>query len=438
MKVLLKPCLFIGLFLVLGHAVSAQTTRQISRLINNSAILNEHFTGFMLYDADEGRVIYEYNADKYFTPASNTKIYTLYASLIMLGDSIPALHYVERGDSLIFWGTGDPTFLNRKFENSRTYDFLKATGKQLYYSAANYRGPAYGSGWAWNDYGSYYQAEITAMPIYGNLINFYANTHGGLVVEPFYFASYLKSDEAGTRSGFGIRRQYDQNIFTYNVLPVPVNYNRQIPWKTSPELFAALLADTLRRQVNLVHEPLVDDAKVIYSHHVDTVLKAMMLPSDNFIAEQLLLVCASQWIGEMDTDSVRRYMVEECLFDLPQRPQWRDGSGLSRYNLFSPAAMVGLLLKIKEIVPDEERLHSLFPAGGISGTLRNAYKTDNGEAFIWAKTGSLSNNHNQSGYIVTRKGKKLVYSFMNNNFVRPTDDIRNEMVRIMTEIREKY
>ena len=100
--------------------------------------------------------------------------------------------------------------------------------------------------------------------------------------------------------------------------------------------------------------------------------------------------------------------------------------------------MVKLLCKIADEVKNDTLLHSLMPAGGLTGTLKNAYKTDNGKAFVWAKTGSLSNNHNQSGYLITRKGKRLAFSFMNNNFVRPTKDVRGEMVRVMTWIHETY
>jgi D-alanyl-D-alanine carboxypeptidase/D-alanyl-D-alanine-endopeptidase (penicillin-binding protein 4) len=72
------------------------------------------------------------------------------------------------------------------------------------------------------------------------------------------------------------------------------------------------------------------------------------------------------------------------------------------------------------------------------GTIRTAYKTDNGAPFIWAKTGSLSNNYNQSGYLITAKGKRLAFCFMNNNFTRPTRQIRDEMVRIMTYIHQNF
>src|SRR5687767_10074782 len=64
--------------------------------------LQDH-TGFVLYDLDKNKTVYEYNASTYFTPASNTKIFTLFASLKILGDSIPGLHYVSLPDSLIVW-----------------------------------------------------------------------------------------------------------------------------------------------------------------------------------------------------------------------------------------------------------------------------------------------------------------------------------------------
>jgi len=88
-------------------------------------------------------------------------------------------------------------------------------------------------------------------------------------------------------------------------------------------------------------------------------------------------------------------------------------------------------------VNNQERLFSMLPAGGKSGTLRNAYaKTD--KPFVFGKTGTLGGVHNQSGYVITKKGKLLLYSFMNNNYVQPTADIRKEMVRVVTYIHDNF
>jgi len=124
---------------------------------------------------------------------------------------------------------------------------------------------------------------------------------------------------------------------------------------------------------------------------------------------------------------------EKFLADLPDAPRWIDGSGLSRYNLFTPRSIVALLGKIHDIVP-EERLFKLLPAAGKSGTLRNMMKID--EPFIFAKSGSLSSIYCLSGYLVTKKGKVFIFSIMNNNFTKSTAEIRKEIVSILTEIHQ--
>jgi D-alanyl-D-alanine carboxypeptidase/D-alanyl-D-alanine-endopeptidase (penicillin-binding protein 4) len=179
------------------------------------------------------------------------------------------------------------------------------------------------------------------------------------------------------------------------------------------------------------------DAKTIYSTKSDSVFKQMLLPSDNFVAEQLLLVYANKLGIELNTGKVIDYVTKTYLTELPDKPRWVDGSGLSRSNLFTPRDMVKLLELIYHEVKDEKRLFDLLPAGGKSGTLRNAYpKTD--YPFVFGKTGSLSNNHNQSGYVVTKKGRVLIFSFMNNSFVLPTAEVRKEMVRMMTYIHDNF
>src|ERR1700758_3419165 len=129
--------------LAYGHPIKK---RKIKKLFKHSAIMKDHFTGFALYDLDNKKMIYEINAEKYFTPASNTKLFTFYTCLKMLGDSVPALKYVVRGDSLIFWGTGDPSFLHSDLKAQKAFNFLKNSHKKLFFSAENYTGELYGDG----------------------------------------------------------------------------------------------------------------------------------------------------------------------------------------------------------------------------------------------------------------------------------------------------
>jgi len=412
--------------------------RKIRKLFKHSLIVNDHFTGFALYDMDEKEMIYELNSDKYFTPASNTKLFTFYTCLKMLGDSIPALKYETRNDSLIFWGTGDPAFLHSDLKGLKGFNFLKNSDKKLFFSAGQYQNDFYGAGWAWDDYNDYYQAEITELPLEDNVAILYTDQNGELQIKPTWLKPYLKCDSAFKPPVFKVQRDFLTNSFVYPAMKAPPGYRKEIPWKTSTTLTLALLQDTLKRQVGEIHFSLSDNEKIIYDANADTVYRHMLQPSDNFIAEQLLLVCSSARFKIMNADSVIAYSKTHYLNDLPDAPQWVDGSGLSRFNLFTPRSIVKLLCKISDEMKNDSLLHSLMPVGGVAGTIRSAYKTDNGQPFVWAKTGSLSNNHNQSGYLITRKGKHLAFSFMNNNFIRPTREIRDEMVRIMTYVHDNF
>jgi D-alanyl-D-alanine carboxypeptidase/D-alanyl-D-alanine-endopeptidase (penicillin-binding protein 4) len=412
--------------------------RKIKKLFKHSKIVNDHFTGFALYDLDKQKMIYELNADKYFTPASNTKLFTFYTCLKMLGDSIPGLQYVNRNDSLIFWATGDPSFLHSDLKGINAYNLLKNSQSKIYFSSGRYTGEFYGTGWQYDDYNDYYQAEINELPVEDNVAVIYADETGKLLIKPSYLQKYLKCDNSYKPQSFRVRRNILNNDFVYPAMPVPKKYRAEIPWKVSTQLALELLQDTLKKQITEVALPIPVNVKTIYNASADSVYKRMLQPSDNFIAEQLLLVCSSTRFKTLSTDSVIAYSVKNYLNDLPDKPQWVDGCGLSRGNLFTPRDMIALLRKILLEVKDENLLHSMLPTGGVAGTLKSAYKTDNGQPFVWAKTGSLSNNHNQSGYLVTRKGKRLAFSFMNGNFTRPTREVRDEMVRIMTYIHDNY
>jgi D-alanyl-D-alanine carboxypeptidase/D-alanyl-D-alanine-endopeptidase (penicillin-binding protein 4) len=429
-----------AIFLLVNTAADAGKIRKrkIRKLFKHSSIVKDHFTGFALYDMDAKKMIYEHNSDKYFTPASNTKLFTFYTCLRMLGDSIPALKYVNHNDSLIFWGTGDPAFLHTELKGVKGFALLKNSNKTLYFSSGQYQNKFFGSGWAWDDYNDYYQPEITELPVEGNVAVLSADSSGQLKIRPSYLTQYLKCDSNYKPAAFRVQRDFLTNNFVYPAMNAPAGYHQEIPWKTSTALTLALLEDTLKKEICEMHIPLADSTKTIYDANADTVYKHMLQPSDNFIAEQLLLVCSSSKFKAMNADSVIAYSKLHFLNDLPDEPEWIDGSGLSRYNLFTPRSVAALLCKISDQMKNDSLLHSLMPIGGIAGTIRKAYKTDEGKPFVWAKTGSLSNVYNQSGYLVTRKGKRLAFSFMNNNYTRPTGEIRDEVVRVITYIHDNY
>ena len=403
-------------------------------IISEVVALEEEFhdhSGFVLYDPAESKTLISYQGDKYFTPASNTKILTLYLSLNVLGDSIPGLYYQEKGDSLIFWGAGDPSFLNKNLPGSEVYDFLANTEKELYFSGQNFYDYHFGPGWAWDDYFYSFSSEKAPFTIYGNNIEVTKDKNQPFltVKQPFFKQYFWLGDSLYKEDE--LVRDYNSNNIIYFPSPVPKRINTELPFRYSEILFTKILADTLHKDVQLVNLKMPKDHQVIYGIAADSAYQEMMQESDNFIAEQLLLTCAGVLTDSLKAQASLDYGLRELLKDAPQEFVWMDGSGLSRYNLFTPNSLVWLWHKLYQQIP-EERLFSLLPAGGQPGTLARYYKSE--EPYLFAKTGTLSNNHNLSGFLRTKKGKLYIFAFMNNNYPDKSGPVKRKMEQILQDI----
>lgn len=429
--------LFLLLVLLLASCSSSRNTFQkIERELEFSPVFKKSFTGLAVYDLVEEKMLYEHNSRKYFIPASNIKLFTYYTGLKMLGDSVPALEYTISNDSLIFSGTGDPSFLNPALPTSSIFEFLKNRKEKLFYLPPVSPEKRFGPGWAWDDYNAAYSAERSAFPIYGNLVElkFFRNIEKPEILPKFFADSLIAVND--TEDFKTVKRLPEKNIFRYSNPEKDKETSQKTPFQTSPQLLVKLLKDTLHQNVELLStHPKMAFPETIFSIPTDSLYKQMLENSDNFIAEQILLLAANELSDTLQTKIAINYMKENYLKDLPDEPVWVDGSGLSRYNLVTPRSMVKLLEKIKNEVPYEE-LFATLPVGGKTGTLKEQFYAP--EPFIFAKTGSLSNNYNLSGFLKTKKGKMLIFSFMNNNFTVPSAVIKAEMERVLREIGDKY
>ncbi|NQD70079.1 peptidase S13, partial [Sphingobacterium shayense] len=240
-------------------------------------------------------------------------------------------------------------------------------------------------------------------------------------------------------SKFSLTRSFADNHFTYNQSNIPHNYINEKPFRYSNELVVKLLSDTLHREVTLISQiPLPKDVKTVYSARTVDILREMMLPSDNFLAEQFQMLAAEAIYGTFQTQTLRDYMNKEYYSKFADKIQLHDGSGLSTYNKVTPRSMIEALLTVRDHVNNRNELEYLFPTGGVNGTLKTAYKLDKGQPFVWAKTGTINGVHNQSGFIRTRTGRNLVFSFMNTNYLGSAGPIRREIVKLITFIRYNY
>ena len=160
----------------------------------------------------------------------------------------------------------------------------------------------------------------------------------------------------------------------------------------------------------------------------------MMHRSDNFYAEQTLLMVSNERLGIMSDARIIDTLLNTDLKDLPQKPRWVDGSGLSRCNMFSPRDFVWVLNKLRNEFP-WQRITTIFATGN-TGTLGSYYRSDSG--YIYAKTGTLTGHVALSGYLVTKKGKTLIFSVLVNNHQTSAATVRKSVAAFVQNLRDNY
>jgi D-alanyl-D-alanine carboxypeptidase/D-alanyl-D-alanine-endopeptidase (penicillin-binding protein 4) len=414
-------CLF-SLVLILFNCKSVRISKAISKKITTNFYDNQ-FTGLLVYNPRTKDTIYSYNAHRYFTPASNTKLFTLYAALHLLPEKIPAFKYAVNKDTITIKGTGNPLFLHPFFNDSLALKMAQKY-KSVNLILNNLSDEKFGPGWAWEDYDTYFNPERTAFPMYGNVIT--VNSNDSVQSIP----KILDTDVSYKSTKF--RRHYHKNQFFYNdeeqqTIEIPLAIDSLLTLK----LWNTILPNKVR-----ITKISPKDMMTAYSIASDSLYKRMMHVSDNFLAEQMLILASSTLSDTLDSEKVRDLILKQQLKDLKERPRWVDGSGLSRYNLFSPRSFVQILTKLYSEIP-RKRLFNFFPVGGQSGTVKKWYAGVS-KPYIYAKSGSLSNNYSLSGYLITNSGETLIFSFMNNHFKQPIENVKEHMQTVFEFLRDNY
>ena len=422
----------------------------LRQLLSNKELRSAH-VGIYVYDDSTKKAIADYQSDKYFIPASNTKLFSLYAGMKYLGDSLPGAYYFQNDTALYLIPTGDPSFLHPDFLSQPVMELLKNSTRKIYLVDSGWTETPWGEGWAWDDYNDDYSVERSQLPVYGNFIRwnqqnspFRSNASFGQT------ATVSSSPEISWKVRFNpdslpriflVQRAYDSNVFTIR-MGTEINIIQDVPFITNNLNSAAeLLKDTIGKPVYIYKSGgtalksmslATQQTHVIYSRPSDSVFMPMMYRSDNFFAEQTLLMVSRKKIGFMKDDIIIDSLLSGPLADLPQKPSWVDGSGLSRYNLFSPQDFVSLLLKFKNEI-GMDRMKRILPTGG-TGTLKNYYRSDSG--YVYAKTGSLNGVLCISGYIYTVKRHLLEFSILINNNQGGSSAIRREVEGYVENLRK--
>lgn len=475
-----------SLYILQSCSIEKQITKAAKNALLNEKPLEAAHVGISIFEPETGKYWFDHQGDKYFVPASNTKIPTCYAAMKYLGDSLIGIRYgITEENScnqrlIVLQPSGDPTFLHKDYQQQPVYDFLKRnfhnSNIQVGWLDTIWRDRRWGSGWSWNDYEEPYMAERSSFPIYGNTIDISLNEVKDRKVEENdslskkinlfrtgvnYFDSIINDSPSLNISRqqfkvpeqrWTISRSIETNRFDITPSTRPF-VQSTINFVTEG---SATAVEILKKEFNnrICHVEINKDKarfeyscghcnfngiritgwQKIYSRPTDSMLKPMMQRSDNFFAEQSLLMVSNERLGLMNDARIIDTLLKTDFKDLPQKPRWVDGSGLSRFNLFTPQDFVVILSKMQKEF-GMERIKDVFPTGG-EGTITSYYKADSG--YIFAKTGTLSGVVALSGYLITRKNKLLIFSILVNNHQASATDIRKAIEKFVHGIRVNY
>ena len=174
-----------------------------------------------------------------------------------------------------------------------------------------------------------------------------------------------------------------------------------------------------------VSAPLLEDlritAKVSQNLHAELALRAAARAKRNVGSFEAGMEEMKAFLTEAGIDSGAWHLM--------------DGSGLSRLDLVTPAAVVKLLRFIYDSSARDNFL-SILPVGAQDGTLSSRFGETPAAGRVHAKTGSLSHVSALSGYIERADGTWVAFSILVNNFNSRTPDIRGVMDRICNLILE--
>jgi D-alanyl-D-alanine carboxypeptidase/D-alanyl-D-alanine-endopeptidase (penicillin-binding protein 4) len=271
------------------------------------------------------------------------------------------------------------------------------------------------------------------MPIYGNVVHFYQSNKKLEAIKPFYFFKDIvdlgKAEEKNwsrSRTGNRFFTTNENNKSKYFQVPFS---QEDMPMVKALEL----LNDTLGKKISFQKQSTLPATsyKTIKTVATDSLLKIMMLRSDNFYADQIVLMASEQLFGKMDDAALLDSTKKLFFADLPQKMRWADGSGLSRYNLNTPENYIAILQQMHAKF-GEARVKNIFEKGG-EGTISAYYKNFPGT--MYAKTGTLGGQVALSGFIYTPKQQKLYFSVLVANHMSPSStQVRRAVETYLTKV----
>src|SRR5881394_233965 len=425
--------------------------------------------GLLIVDAESGETLYEQNADKYFVPASNMKLFTTALALAKLGPEYRFHTTLETQSAissegvlnadLTLVGRGDPNLSNRKFPYELKEEFdgppqkvlveladaliikgVKEISGDVVGDDSYFPRERYPNGWEIDDMVWEYGAAISAIVLDDNTVALtltpgeQAGNPVQAAVSPatpdFLVRNEVTTSAADVKSDLTLTREPGSNLVVVRGTLSAKSAPRKLV--LAIEEPAQHAAATLQRLLEERGVKVAGTARARHDHaepggdpvvlaeHVSVplgdALKLVNKISQNLHTEMLLRTVARQsgvWATSDDLMKVPADFYAAAGIE-PGDVIQTDASGLSRHDLVTPRAIVALLNFAQKQTWFGPYFASL-PVAGIDGTLEDRMKNTPAAGRIHAKTGSVEHVRTLSGFAETPGGRRLIFSILSNN-----------------------
>ena len=457
----------------LTSSAARELASQIDRAIDESDLASARW-GLQVISQADGSTLYQRNADKLFTPASNMKIFTTAVALDLLGSDFrwrtsvysstkPDANGKIAGD-LILYGRGAPDFATRSDNEERgslaklVEDLfqrgVRTIDGNVIGDESYFRGDPLGEGWQWTDLQWYFAAEASALSINGNEVgvNLIPSPKSGdapelKAADPSAYVQVenrMVTGKQGLRPTIGVHRGLsNNNVRVWGEFPPGSKGFGARLSVHNPALWAATIFKNalVARGITVSGGAQVRDSRTVASQRFEPagavelafvnsqplseIVRKTNKESNNLYAELILRTIGRERaqvaalpteIGRERGDAevglavIRVWLAKAGIST--ERLALHDGSGLSRLNLVSPEATVALLRAISK-THSFQVFHESLPVSGRDGTLTERLNSLTGR--VSAKTGSLTYDTSLSGYLTASDGQVFLFSIMCND-----------------------
>jgi len=436
----------------LKHTCASQIPSSIEKIINSPTFERMRW-GILIKNLSSDQILYSRDAQKYFIPASTTKILTTAAAWQKLGKDFRIRTSIHQGDEGNFYlvGRGDPSFNNAQL--TALAQKLQQRGirsiNKLIVDDSYFQGEYIDSSWQWEDIQADYGAPVNSLMVNENT--------GVLTLSPTKIGEKLNitwSNDIELYSGIennSITVAENEPRFvqvTRDLKGQVLKIDGKLPINSPSQTIGLSVIDPIdnflknlrltwaKVGINVKEiEPIFEyqhykiaeqkpEIAVVESLTLPDLLKEVNRNSNNLYAESLL-----RHLGNSESTNKNETTVNQGLKILkttlsewgiePNTYMIVDGSGLSRKNLISPEALVKTL-QVMAKSPDANLFRASLATGGINGTLKNRFLKTPAWGIVQGKTGSMTGVISLSGYINVPNYDDLVFSMIVNQSQQPS------------------